>query len=192
MFRPAVRSFSLIALLAALITTTAQASQITESFPTDQSSYFNGVSISGTGLLGHFSKSGAYITETYSSTGLSQATSADWTINFDFNGRGPVANIDLLVNGTVVGSSTLDYHNSTLTVDGLSFSAISGPDYTLEINLTSDVPPGNGYFVCTGGSVTLYDGVAAVPEPSTLATGLIGVAGAAIAAVRRRRVARKS
>ena len=192
MFRLVVRSFSALALLVALSVPSAQANQITEIFPTDQSIYQSFLT-SGTGLGGTFAVNGSYIYQTYSSTGLAHATGADWTINFN-NSASASVTLDLFVNNTVVDHNVvLGANVNTLTVNGLSFSAVSGPDYTLEVQLTSTIPSGQGSFQFTGGSVTLNDGVAAaVPEPSTLATGLIGVAGAVFAAVRRRRVANKA
>jgi hypothetical protein len=107
----------------------------------------------------------------------------------NFLGDGNDENVDVLVNGTDVGTfEALDAGfsgNGQTIFFTASFPAIAGPDYSLEFILDNTIPSEGGSIAFFDhGSTTLSSG--AVPEPASWALMLAGFGGLG-AALRVRR-----
>ena len=135
--------------------------------------------------------SGDNVAQTFTGVALASVTSLDYSFVVQ-DGLSVDTPIDILINGTVVDTFTVESCNKcgyNLPIsNSVSFAAISGNGtYDLEMVLPSTVPGGGGYVAFRDGGRFTLDGPASapVPEPATLA--LFGAALGGVSAMRRRK-----
>jgi hypothetical protein len=128
------------------------------------------------------------ISSNFTNTGLSSVTGLSWDFTIqNYLGGGSNETVDILLNNTMVGSFTAlsggggNYQEIT---GSANFGAIAPLDggYTLEMELTNTIPPGNGSIAfADGGTFTLIGGQGGtVPEPGSIllfGSGALGVFG---------------
>ncbi len=173
--------FVAVALVWCVSSMTASAATISLDFPSSDATLSNGSTL-GAGGGGAFFISGTSLTESFTGTGLGSAVSSTWdfTMSNAMNSAAS-ATFNVLINGTVVDSFSFNgAEGSTVSIFlSNSFSSILGDSFTLSMVATSTVFPGGGSWNwLPGGTVTLSDGVSAVPVPAALpllATALGGI-----------------
>lgn len=178
----------------ALTSATASfAASVTLDFPSyDSQTRYGDLRLGGGGA---YWRAGDFLTESFLGTGLGSAVSSTWTFSMsnelNSNGTAP-AMFDVLINGIVVDQFSFLPDRGTIEQISLSntFSTITGDDFVLSIVATSTVGSGAGSWNwIAGGSVTLSDGMSAVPVPASLPLLLAAVGGFGIISRRRRNAA---
>jgi hypothetical protein len=187
------KMFAIFAAFVAICSTApVQAASVVLNFPSASSTLHTGSGNTtlGTGGGGVAYQAGDYVAQTFTGTGLTNATSARFVFSMDnYTSAGVLNAFDVLINGVDVG----DYSFTSTGAGKLNFdltyafASIAGDSYSLMLRASSTVPPGlSSYNWLPGGSATLTNGTGAVPEPATWAM-MIGGFGLVGASMRYRR-----
>jgi hypothetical protein len=130
--------------------------------------------------------------EQVNGSGLSSVSGIELNLSYNDILRVPdFETYDVLINNTDVGSFTINGTNDDgihSVTNSYSFSAVSGPDYTVLFKITSPtIPPGQGSFGWYHDGSSTFT-LTAVPEPSYFGLFAAGLAGALVL---RRRLTRR-
>ena len=173
-----------------LIAAPMAASAATFTFPGSDSSWHSATNGNGTGLPSATMWTGGdYISYTANAPGVVSVSQLSYSFSVVDLLQTTSETLDILINGTLVDTQAVLgcslCGSESLFSNTVTFAPIFGiGSYTLEIELSSTVPPqGGAVFFDTAGSFTLSTPTAA-PEPVSLA--LIGVGLAGLGAARRR------
>lgn len=132
---------------------------------------------------------GDSITQAYTGTGLGSITGLDlsFTVPLNVLNSGAVVDWNVMVNGITVGSWVWTQADGTGPVNlAYNFASIAGMgDYTIEMAVTNNVPPGDGSIAISNtGLATLVS--TSSPEPATFGLFGVGLLGLGVLARRRR------
>jgi hypothetical protein len=185
----------------ALVSTGAAATQtVTLDFPSPDSTLTRseppGSQPLGAGGGGLAFVTGDQVSETFTGTGLSAATNAEFIFGMsNFTAAGVVNTFDVLINGVDVGdyefTSTADNFGSRIDFDlTYSFAPIAGDTFALALVASSTVDSGLGSYNWFADGETTLSGPDApsVPEPSTWALMLLGFGAAGVMLRQKRKV----
>ena len=177
---------------AALASTAAHAQVATIGIPAAGDTY-DSASGSGTitagGQTGPLWQAGNNVTSPVTTTTLSSADAYSFTAPISFNILTENEYFNILVNGTQVGTFTVDPGMTSVSGSG-SLASILGPDFQVAFIVAQTVDPGDGSIKFSdGGTFTLSGAAGAVPEPATWALMLLGFGGIGVAMRRRRQLA---
>lgn len=172
--------------------TLAFADDVQEPFPTAGDQFCSATNGCGTipagGMTFSMWTTGDYVISPVFNTGQPSINGLSYNFGiWDDLGGGNAETVGYFVNGTEIGSIVVPDCNYCQTVMNFSgtfnFSAIAEQNggYQLEMILQNTIPPGGGSIrFDDGGTATLTNSSASVPEPSSIAlfgSGLLALAG---------------
>ena len=148
-----------------------------------------GVFPHGTYAVGIDSEAGVGGIENLSQSGIALTAGTSYMFSFDFWGRVPgVPNNDPQLNVFLSGPATINLfipattsRDGSIEVESTTFTPLTSGSYTLNFQ-SANVSNGHSYI-----DNVLLEAAETVPEPSTYALGLIGLAGLGLVAWQRKR-----
>ncbi len=156
-------------------------------FPSDDS-----IVVASTGFLdaeqvGYFwsVSRGDSVTETFAGPPTVSAFSLDVDVIENFLNSGAFCNWDVIINGVTVDNFTVNEGFVDTVSRSQSFNPIAGPDYTVEIRMTNEVPGGQGshslrYAGVGANQIELSESVPATPPVALVLLALVLLAGGAM------------
>jgi hypothetical protein len=158
----------------------ARADSVTVTFGGTDFQWFN----NGLGAFDAVWTTGGFWAQDFSSTGI--ATTQSMTLDLNLNNvlsSGFSETFETLLNGVNVGSFTVNSGQSGLLIFKFSFPAVAGPNYDIEMEMTSaTIPPGDGSLSLLFTHPPSRAVISGKPVPESSTLWLLGLGLAALSA----------
>jgi len=143
---------------------------------------------SGGATPNHIWVAGDYWGQQFTGTGLASATHIDLTLDYDDNILSQTLDMEVLLNGSTVGTFDINPGDIGSHTYPFDFSSVAGPDYLLQVEATNTIDGGNGSVSIVTGDGLSVATLTDVPEASTWMAGAIVVGLAGLRLWSRRKV----